>query len=593
MLNQQSAKTPLPRQPPTSGFVNKFKPSRFLRIFRCFHDLYQSSSMEQTSIEDFGNHHARQSSAFSEKSNFRPMAYQPQDTPIQSIEHEYDDAASLSGSAHLSSGQEEAVFDPPLSHLSSPRTSHHSDENGSISSYFPESRDPCYLSEHQPSSPYTPLKMRSPFRNPSSVRAMQMETTPPPFLPSSSRHGTPRSVRSSHRGSRTSPSKISPTKKSSLKKEYPLVLLHVTLLPIPHIYPAEVMEQVLPSYILENWKILREKATDTVVERGILIPHPKEDYDLMEERLLDSLDLKPPRILKCGHFHLDPDEEADAAGSDEDYVDDGDNDADICTDCGRRVRDGRYGSGTGSRRWDIKVYAANGLMRAGAWSAAWREMERVDVEIIPWMDEELKRELASRGEEIRKHAALQQEEDVGQEDQRPTMDEERMREIYGEVIPTLSEQKEEQPVSPLSMPSVNRQQNKIPLQSLLKNYLIAAAQDPRNVAIIILSIFILYLSLASKPAPHTPLPPSYQHIIPSSSNPVSASTDLPGVSASLVPNFEPSSFIEGLSTTAESELPTTSSTLPEETALPPNPDTQIPMDDSIDTIEARFEFAEE
>jgi len=34
-----------------------------------------------------------------------------------------------------------------------------------------------------------------------------------------------------------------------------------------------VLESVLPGYILENWKLLQEKATETVLERGILIPH--------------------------------------------------------------------------------------------------------------------------------------------------------------------------------------------------------------------------------------------------------------------------------------------------------------------------------
>ncbi|KAL9019806.1 MAG: hypothetical protein Q9185_002950 [Variospora sp. 1 TL-2023] len=553
--------------------------------------------MEYTSIEDFQNFHHREASAQSRKSTSRPASFRlpDQDFPIHSIEHDYDDAASLSGSAHLSSGPDEAVFDPCLSQHSSPRTSYHSDENGSISS-FSRFRGPSCPHEHEPSTPYTPLKVRSPFRNPSSVCAMQMETTPPPYIPSSpqqqrtlspapSRHGTPRSMRSSHRGSRVNPNKTSPTKKTTLKKEYPLVLLHVTLLPIPHQYSTDVMEQVLPSYMLENWKILREKATDTVLERGILIPHPKEDYDLMEERLLESLDLKTPRILKCGHFHLDSDEEMDAAGSDVEDLDDGDNDADVCDDCGRRVRDGRYGSGIGSRRWDIKVYAANGLMRAGAWDAAWREMERVDVEITPWMDEDVKRELAFRAEEERKHAALPHEEAVRQGTQAPMMDAERMREIYGNDIPAFGPGKEEQhPVQ-----AVHQQQTEIPLQDLLKNYILAAAQDRRNIAIFLLSVFVLYLSLAQRSTPAISSVASPHHpYVQSATTPISASNDLLSTSTSLTQSIVEPSVPQPMA------KPTTAP-VPKEKAAEdvPSPGAESAAEDPMDSIEARFEFAGE
>ncbi|KAL8842217.1 MAG: hypothetical protein Q9170_000623 [Blastenia crenularia] len=546
--------------------------------------------MEHTSIEDFQRFRARHPSSRSNRFSSRPPSLQPQDTAIQSVEHEYDDTASLSGSAHHSSGPDEAVFDAPLSRHSSPRTSHHSDENDSIC--FSDPRGNCCLPEDRPSSPYTPLKVRSPFRNPSSVRAMQMETTPPPYIPSSSfqhhgmsptssRHATPRSARSSHRGSRTSPSKMSPTKSSNLKKEYPLVLLHVTLLPIPQLFPVEIMEQVLPNYLLENWKILREKATDTVLERGVLIPHPKEDYDLMEERLLESLDLRTPRILKCGHFHLKLDEEAGAAGSDDENFDAEENDEDICADCGKRVRDGRYGSGTGSRRWDIKVYAANGLMRAGAWGAAWREMERVDVEIIPWMDDEMKRELVLRTEEERKHAALLHEQVAGRDDPQPTMDEERMREIYGNGGPAFVDVGEKQPQQP-----VKRQPNEIPLQHLLKDYILAATQDGKNIAIFFLSIFVLYLSMASRQT-HTASIASHQPHIPSSLSSIPISAPTRSTSSSIAPALD-SSIVD------ISEIPTTSMTLQEEaTEVPSSPSPEIANEDIMDAIEARFEFSGE
>ncbi|KAL8818071.1 MAG: hypothetical protein Q9223_003219 [Gallowayella weberi] len=554
--------------------------------------------MEHTSIEDFQRFHNRYSGALSRGVPSRSSSIQPQPPPVPSIEHDYNDGASLSGSAHHSSGPDEAVFDVTHSRHSSPRTSNHSNDDESISSFFSESREISCPPERQSSSLYTPLKFSSPFRNPSSVRAMQMETTPPPYIPSSqtrqrstfptpSRKGTPKSIRSGYSGMRMCPSKGSPTKRTSVKKEYPLVLLHVTLLPIPQIYSAKVMEQVLPSCHLENWKVLREKATDTVLERGILIPHPKEDYDLLEERLLESLGLRTPRILKCGHFHLDADQEADIAESDSND-DDEENDADICDDCGRRVRDGRYGSGAGNRRWDIKVYAANGLMRAGAWGAAWREMERVDVEITPWMDEDVKRELALRTEEERKHAVFLQEEAVPQGDHGSNMDEERMREIYGDHVPIFTDLKGQQmPPSQFKETPYPRQEE-VPLQDLLKTYLVAAAQDRKNIAIVVLSLVVLYLSLLWRPmsmptsgvSPQTTMASFAPSISPSSSAhpPITSMDSDPIIESSVA---EPS------------ETPTTSTVLQEGVEPTASSASAPSSEDTVNTIEALFEFADE
>ena len=415
------------------------------------------------------------------------------------IEHRLeDDNASLSGSAQHS--PDEAVFDRP-SRTSSPGTSHGSDDEISVleSSYEP----------HIHPSPFTPLQNRSRFRKPSSVRAMHMDTTPPHLAtPSSqprhrlytpSRQGTPHSSRS-NRSAMRSPSKLSPTKK--VKKEYPLVLLHFTLLPMPLSYSPELLDTVLPPSILANWKLLQEKVTDTVLERGILIPHPREDYDLLEERLLESLELKMPRILKCGHFHLSPEEEADIVADSFSEAETDANDVDTCLDCGRRIRDGKFGSaGTGSKRWDIRLFAANGLMRAGAWSAAWREMERVDVEILPWMEEDMKRELELRREEDERARAEQahaeREEGIG------GLDDARLREIYGhdaqafvdglsDEIPTTASPPQRRPTKrPMES------QEDVPLWDLLRDYMCHVARDRRNVAIFLLSIVILFLSIGS------------------------------------------------------------------------------------------------
>ena len=298
-----------------------------------------------------------------------------------------------------------------------------------------------------------------------------------------------------------------------MKKEYPLVLLHVTLLPMPPQYSSEILEAVLPPTILANWKLLEEKITHTVLERGVLIPHPREDYDLLEERLLETLELKRPRILKCGHFHLSPEEEADMLAEDCEGNESDVEDIDKCEDCGRRIRDGRWGdTGTGSRRWDIKIFAANGLMRAGAWSAAWREMERVDVEILPWMEDSTRRELELRREEEERQAAEQQQE--AREEGVGGLDDERLREIYGqnahnhvwgledEGSSRLSAVRTPENIRQSPLPPVERPcKQEVPLLNLLKNYLIAAAQDRRNLAIFLLSLVVLFMSIRGPSTP--------------------------------------------------------------------------------------------
>jgi len=470
--------------------------------------------------------------------------FQHHDLPIHSIEGYTDDGDhndSLSGSARHSSGADDLFFDKSSGH-SSPQTSHHSDD--CMSELLSESRRASCKLDPRPSSPYTPLKHRSPFRNPSSVRAMQMETTPPPFLPSPhsplqhkrpvpSRSATPRSTHSQHGAMRT-PSRLSPGKK--VKKEYPLVLLHVTLLPANVAYSTEVMETVLPCDVLENWKLLRDALTDTVLERGILIPHPKEDYGLLEERLLESLELKLPRILKCGHLHIEPDDSPEGS----DVEDDGSDmdDADVCVDCGRHIRDGRFGStGEGKRRWDIKIFAANGLMRAAAWGAAWREMERVDVEILPWMDEKMRRELEMRQDE---EDRLQQgnargsrgERAEGGDDDVPRenagdgrgeggLDEQRRREIYGNdaqaYVDGLYDEPPAKKARAVSRSRAHRGPD-VPLLTLVQNYLMLLARDRRNIATFLLALLVVFF--ANRPPPtdavartlgkvaHTPILPS-------------------------------------------------------------------------------------
>ena len=499
-----------------------------------------------------------------------PVTHDSSPSIVQTIESDYDSAGpsvSSSGSGRHSSGIDEAVFDVSPTHSArhaSPETASDFSDDDLISELPSPSRaTSCaaseiirpHLRDHQHAAlPYTPPKTRSPFRNPSSVRGMQLDTTPPhlrsptqrsrysqnhaPRMSTGSRTSTPRSTKSYHRSLRSPP-----TAKGPPKKEHPLVLLHLTILPIVCPYLPATMEGIAPEHLLQNWNLLKEKVPETVLERGILIPHPCEDYEMLEERLLESLELKVPRLLKCGHFHNDDIElfsgscssgisqNGEGDGRAEEY--DGDaEDVDICDDCGRRVRDGAHGSaGSGKRRWDIRIYAANGLMRAGAWSAAWREMERVDVEFCPWMEDNVRCELDlrkvqeeddRRAEEEMHHAsaAARLASASGRES---VLDEERRREIYGvEPAQVLerdqafidgfgepaqtqhafdhpSEQKFSASESPVrSHPRVGLRSQKaveIPLKDLLKNYVHLLLQGPKNVVIALLSLFVIFLAL--------------------------------------------------------------------------------------------------
>lgn len=253
------------------------------------------------------------------------------------------------------------------------------------------------------------------FRNPSSVRRMQM-SSPPPFSPTS----PPRAAR--HRreqsevlhGSRQqSPfpqmqqqgsAPGTPQRHPNPKKDYPLVLLHCTLAPLPSTFafsPA-VLEQVLPAAKLRDVALLKERLGSggaTVLERGVLIPHPGDDYELLEERVLESLELRRPRVGGCGHFNPDVDADTGGVPNSTDMKSGDENqtrsqDADCkCADCGNHMDHALLPGVKAERRWDVRVYAANGLMRSGAWSAAWREMEKVDVEVGVWLDDGLRNAL--------------------------------------------------------------------------------------------------------------------------------------------------------------------------------------------------------
>lgn len=350
--------------------------------------------------------------------------------------------------------------------------------------------------------PYTPPMIRPSFRRPESVRRMQM-TSPIPFersprrsaLHYHSRSGTPRSTRSSVKGSPRSRRSQYEESVEVEKKEYPLVLLHVSLLPVELRWSMEAMEEVLPQDTLDNLQRLRSKVTETILQRGILIPHPRDEYELLEERLLEALELRKERVTKCGHFRAR--ESTSSASSEEGSLnsDSGvgssvESDGELCVTCKHHLKTVRPIVGSGGSRWNIRVFAANGLMRASAWAAAWAEMERVDVEILPWIGEDLRRQLDAKMEQEDVEKTL----DVGLPEtwSRPIPDPEQA--VSPSTITAESHQANECESSDSELPQVYRAKD-VPLSLLLRNYIYLLAKDRRNIAIFGLAVLAMWLSL--------------------------------------------------------------------------------------------------
>ncbi|KAG4279274.1 hypothetical protein FPRO04_05815 [Fusarium proliferatum] len=272
------------------------------------------------------------------------------------------------------------------------------------------------------------------FRSPSSVKAMQMSSPPGSTI------GSPRSSRraplsASRLGSprfseQYSPKKTPPRFKRSTP---PLVLLHVTLLPLRWPW-GDVLENADADdlskeckAIRDAWRLLQDRMADTTVERGILLPHPQSDYEVLEERLLEALDLpmrRRARILECGHY-LGPSnemtiEDSEEEESEEDEYQQQEEDerrssrrsqappTHWCKTCKSDIN---YESLGRAKVFRVKVYASNGLIRGGAWEACWKEMERVDVEIEPLVDAVSQHELVSLEADQERELAMREAEE--------------------------------------------------------------------------------------------------------------------------------------------------------------------------------------
>lgn len=415
---------------------------------------------------------------------------------------------------------------------------------------------------------------RPPFRTPSDVRAMQMSS------PAGSVLGSPRSSRKhfstgSRLGTPSASAQYSPKGKSTpprfkSRQEAPLVLLHVTLLPLRWIWgdlvnkldPAELSEQA--KTLRNSWRLLQDRVGDTVIERGVLLGHPQNDYEVLEERLLEALDLpvrRRARILECGHY-LGPSNEATLIEEEESEDENSQSRRQSvpkrhwCATCKSEIRFDPLGE---VKVFRVKVYASNGLMRAGAWEACWKEMERVDVELEPVVEPAVQdeivrfaaaqqeREIAQRQEEAdivkeveqqfdeqrRSEERLQRQHSETRAQSSPASDldvdpeaahesrssrrrqrddQERLREIYGRT-PPASESYNRQPSSHRTRPSSSpntreageprdhprRELQSASLPQLLFQSARVLIQDRKNVVIFTLSLFVLILSLRATP----------------------------------------------------------------------------------------------
>lgn len=381
---------------------------------------------------------------------------------------------------------------------------------------------------HGPRAVHTVRQREATFRKPSSVRAMQMHTedeadydyhlTPP------RRRGSQRTSDFSIRSAGSSPFKRSPfysptaaAGKPKVKKEYPLVLLHCTLLPpslpvaglVAHPDRKKILSEVLPSVYWKRWKLLEEKIGSGVLrDRGVLISHPEDMYDLLEERLLESLELQVPR-LDHGHFlgrdETESDREDRLAKEDSSTEDEGDE----CPDCGGRVV--RHNT---TRKWEVKVFAANGLMRAGAWAAAWKEMEKVDVEVGLWLPSDVRAGLEKRVAEDSSHIdngfgqpLLQEPGNILSGPPNLALTPTPPKAGSGSHV-TQHRERSPSPVATRHRPQDDQKcelnarnpSEEIDLQTLLVNYIRVLANDRRNIAIVFLSALVVFVAINSKSA---------------------------------------------------------------------------------------------
>lgn len=520
-------------------------------------------------------------------------------------EYEYGYHSSASSTQHSSDILVRDLEDDKLLQGGSGRSSHSSmsSVSSSVLEYSPDSRKSLLAGSERVGSPLKAIGNRGGAGR--KQRAIQMRTeddSDNDYLMSSRRGRGQRHSDFSLQSAKSPPLKRSPwyspkgsASKQNVTREFPLVLLHCTLLPpsLPVCFTGipnqKIVKEVLPQKYWRRWKLLEEKVGSGVLrDRGVLVSHPQDSYDLLEERLLESLELQRPR-LHHGHFlgreEYDSDKDDDFR-REESATDD--EQGELCADCGGRV----VTCNDRSRKWDVKVFAANGLMRAGAWAAAWKEMEKVDVEVDLWLPSDVRRELERRLLEDDENRRIQLSSEMV--DSRPPLQREDTAKSSMSNLDNCAMSPRGFSPAPATIPQHEHRsppmQEKptqdIDLQTLLINYIRVLAGDRRNIAITLLSIVVVFLAIGSARSPALvpelrDFPPQVSETIPSANlasaaSPLAArpeleilssvptsTMNLPQVSAieesSMTPRVSSS---EAQMTPSESVLVSTSTALP-------------------------------
>jgi hypothetical protein len=276
----------------------------------------------------------------------------------------------------------------------------------------------------------------------------------------------------------------------------PLVLLHVTILPPRLPWSRAVLDATLNPELKRQFGVLRAATSGLVAQRGILIAHPGDEFELVEENVLEALDLLPERIGYDGQYR--PRTPNTRMG---DEVDDGEEIlTPICETC-QRVHVGDA--------WYTRVYAANGLMRARAWGACWSEMERVDVEVRPCISEHIRQRLDEMqlaedavNERGTRHLPVQPL-PKGQLIQKlehqikPHLVASTQKTTMATLEPQHTLEVQSRPTESRPLPMLSNdlppiyQPKDVPLRLLLRNYLYLVLRNRRNVAIFFLALALL------------------------------------------------------------------------------------------------------
>lgn len=290
----------------------------------------------------------------------------------------------------------------------------------------------------------------------------------------------------------------------------PLVLLHITVLPPRLPWNRSVLDATLPPELKRQFGVLRAATSGLVAQRGILIAHPREEFELLEENVLEALDLLPERIGYDGQYRPRTPNTVMGDETDNDEV----AETPICETC-QRVHVGDA--------WYTRVYAANGLMRAGAWGACWSEMERVDVEVRPCISEHICRKLDE----------MQLAEDIANERRSHHLPAQPLPELQPTdtskqpiqslvmaptqktaVETTVAQKASDTPPKPTRSRPVSMHDNDlppiyqpkdVPLRLLLRNYIYLLLRDRRNVAIFFLALALLVSTSCGMLAAHEPI----------------------------------------------------------------------------------------